>query len=81
MSVEQIISAVTINPTVAIGKINKDLDQISQIRCGEADLDLTVLKLENCNEYANDCAGNSKMLQQLFVPKYVVRKGQLKAIK
>ena len=71
MKLEDIISAVTEVPSSVINKSDKENGVNT---CKLTDMDLTVLKLQDCNENADDCAGNSQILTKKFVPKFVYRK-------
>ena len=77
MEITDIVNAVTVLPCKVIGK---DSQLLSDIDKGNVVPDLTVLKIENIEEIAEDCSGNSRILRKAFVPKYVVRKGVLKIL-
>ena len=77
MDVSDILNSVTVIPSQVIGKESQLVGDLNQ---GNIVPDLTVLKIENIEEVAEDCSGNSRCLRKAFVPKYVVRKGVLKIL-
>ena len=71
METPEIMKAVTVKPASAIG---------DSAVLGRVEGDLTVFQLEQCHEAAEDCAGHVQYLKTVFVPKYVVRKGELRIL-
>ena len=71
MEIPEILKAVTVKPASAIG---------DSAVLGRVEGDLTVFLLEDCHEAAEDCAGHIQHLKTKFVPKYVVRKGELRIL-
>ena len=71
MEIPEILKAVTVKPASAIG---------DSAVLGRVEGDLTVFQLEDCHEAAEDCAGHIQHLKTEFVPKYVVRKGELRIL-
>ena len=71
MEIPEIMKAVTVKPASAIG---------DSAVLGRVEGDLTVFQLEDCHEAAEDCAGHIQHLKTEFVPKYVVRKGELRIL-
>ena len=71
MEIPEILKAVTVKPASAIG---------DSAVLGRVEGDLTVFQLEDCHEAAQDCVGHVQHLKTEFVPKYVVRKGELRIL-
>ena len=71
MEIPEIMKAVTVKPASAIG---------DSAVLGRVEGDLTVFLLEDCHEAAQDCAGHVQYLKTKLVPKYVVRKGELRIL-
>ena len=80
MSVEDIITAVTLTPAAAVG-LHNIVSNISEDEADTETLDLTILEVRDVeNAEAVDCHDQTRCLNKIFVPRYVVRKGELKII-
>ncbi|XP_062509682.1 deacetylase Oant_2987-like [Corticium candelabrum] len=71
MPLNEILRSVTSTPAFAIGW----QDRIGSLKVGR-EADVTVLSLESCHLYIEDCQAQQRLLKQKFVPKAVWRAGR-----
>lgn len=78
MKVEDVIAAVTTHPTNAVG-----LEDLLCKMCTDSNpntLDISILEVQSTRVEVGDCLNMSRCLDNIFVPKCVVRKGVLKML-
>ena len=78
MKIEEIVAAVTAHPANAVG-VESILCKMLKNSNPET-LDISILEVKSARVEAGDCLNMSRCLDNIFVPKYVVRKGVLKML-
>ena len=80
MKVEDVIAAVTTHPTNAVGLKDLLCKICTDSKASPNTLDISILEVQSTRVEVGDCLNMSRCLDNIFVPKCVVRKGVLKML-
>ena len=80
MKVEDIVAAVTTHPANAVGLEDLPCKMRTDSKANPDAFDISILEVKSTRVEVGDCLNMSRCLDNIFVPKCVVRKGVLKML-